>query len=759
MDIKLKNRHKLGVGLIIAVIATAASSILALYPYMGKRVKSYGQESVQYYQNEAVSETGMQLMNGVYTLWMEQEQQRAGHLLTPSQVFLPELKTRIEEVRGRDSAAAVNSMEDTGEDGEDQAYETDDYEYGWQNSISYYTNIQQFMDSRGESWKNNYRKIADRLNYQLTDSQGTVLSENKRNDYDNIVYAEIAYDAAGIMTVAYLADEREDTLAQELAINLNYYTDHDPVRGSFDYEYMYNGLRFERPRNVVFKFWIPEDMMTNAGQRQEDVSISMFWYSRMASAVAGVFIILVSLAALILPCFPSLRIGQEKLFRAPCEIVTIIAAFGVAILADGYLPAAMVASTLNGLMATEIQVAGFTLDEAQSVAWMLNSLVWMMGFATVYWIITCYRSLFVLGLWRYIKERTLLGYFCRWVKRCWDRFCKSIRQVDFRNKSTKIIFKVVFANFLIVTVICSLWFFGVAALMVYSVALFFILNKYWNKLQQKYELLLNSFHQVATGNFDIHIDKSLGIFEPFRNELDTIQEGLKLAVDKEVQSQKMKTELITNVSHDLKTPLTAIITYVNLLKEDDLTDEERSSYVDVLEHKSMRLKVLIEDLFEVSKANSNNITLHLEPVDVVSLIKEVRLELSDQILQSGIDFRWELPEEKIVLTLDGQKTSRIFENLLVNITKYALPGTRAYIEIKEADDELYISLRNISAQELNSSGLELTDRFVRGDESRNTDGSGLGLAIAKSFTEVQGGRLIAETEADLFRVIIIWPIK
>ena len=212
------------------------------------------------------------------------------------------------------------------------------------------------------------------------------------------------------------------------------------------------------------------------------------------------------------------------------------------------------------------------------------------------------------------------------------------------------------------------------------------------------------------------------------------------------------------MSHDLKTPLTAIITYVNLLKDERVTPEQRKAYIDILEQKSMRLKSLIEDLFEISKANSNNVTLNLEEVDIVSLLKEVSLELSDKIEESTIDFRWNLPDEKIVLPLDGQKTYRIFDNLLTNIIKYAMPNTRAYIDMKKEDGFVVISLKNVSAAELTFNPNEITERFARGDQSRNTEGSGLGMAIAKSFVELQNGKLFVEIEADLFRVSIRWPV-
>lgn len=270
-------------------------------------------------------------------------------------------------------------------------------------------------------------------------------------------------------------------------------------------------------------------------------------------------------------------------------------------------------------------------------------------------------------------------------------------------------------------------------------------------------MLLKATNQMAQGKLDVEITEDLGVFNPFKTEIAKIQDGYQKAVEKEVKSQRMKTELITNVSHDLKTPLTAIITYVNLLKEEK-DEEKRRDYIGVLEKKSLRLKVLIEDLFEISKASSRNVTLHLVDVDVVNLFKQVRLEYSEKFEAAELDFRCTYPEEKAVAKLDSQKTYRIFENLLINVVKYAMPKTRVYVKIEKRDGEIVLHIMNISAAELTFNDDEITERFVRGDAARNTEGSGLGLAIAKSFTELQKGRFKIETEGDLFKAEVVFPI-
>ena len=261
---------------------------------------------------------------------------------------------------------------------------------------------------------------------------------------------------------------------------------------------------------------------------------------------------------------------------------------------------------------------------------------------------------------------------------------------------------------------------------------------------------------IANGNLQTQFDNDWGIFESYKEELSKIQDGIKVAVEEEVKSQKMKTELITNVSHDLKTPLTAITTYIELLEDENITPEQRTEYLDVLKRKSARLKFLIEDLFEVSKATSGNITLNLVDVDICNLIRQAYLEYEDRVEEAGLIFRFQMPEEKTILKLDSQKTYRIFENLYTNIIKYAMPHTRVYVRAEKTERGIAVELKNMSAAELNIPAEDLTERFVRGDSSRNTEGSGLGLAIARSFVEAQGGKMNVEIDGDLFKVRIEW---
>lgn len=470
--------------------------------------------------------------------------------------------------------------------------------------------------------------------------------------------------------------------------------------------------------------------------------IAASWFYELMMLMMAI----VAAVALFLPTRKSFRTGEERIFKVPVEIPVIL--FSVTI--------SMAVETVE----VWLRQSNGTVNSAVSF------LIWSIVFAVVYWSVSCMRRIFTVGPKKYIRECTICVPAAGYVKKAWrfiirkcreglDYLYHSFDELDFGEKNNQTILKLVFINFAVLLVVTCMWFMGIPVLILYSVILFYILRKYFNDLKGKYALLLKTTNQMAQGKLDVEINEDLGVFNPFKAEIAKIQSGYQKAVEKEVKSQRMKTDLITNVSHDLKTPLTAIITYVNLLK-DEKDEEKRKDYIDVLDRKSLRLKVLIEDLFEISKASSKNVTLNLVDVDVVNLFKQVRLELGEKFEIAGLDFRCTYPDEKAVAKLDSQKTYRIFENLLVNVVKYALPKTRVYVKIEKKGGEIILNMMNISATELNFNDEEITERFVRGDMARNTEGSGLGLAIAKSFTELQKGRFKIETEGDLFKAEVVF---
>jgi len=266
--------------------------------------------------------------------------------------------------------------------------------------------------------------------------------------------------------------------------------------------------------------------------------------------------------------------------------------------------------------------------------------------------------------------------------------------------------------------------------------------------------------KIAAGDLGYKIDTRY-LFWDFKDHginLNSISEGLSKAVDERMKSERLKTELITNVSHDIKTPLTSIINYVDLIKKENLENETLREYIDVLDRQSARLKKLIEDLVEASKAATGNIEVNKERTEIGILLTQTVGEYEEKLKRNNLDLILKKPKEEIYIMADGRLLWRVFDNLMNNICKYSQPSTRAYINLDIENKHAVITFRNISSFPLNISSDELLERFVRGDSSRNTEGSGLGLSIAKSLTELQQGTLDLYVDGDLFKVVLKFDI-
>ncbi len=369
----------------------------------------------------------------------------------------------------------------------------------------------------------------------------------------------------------------------------------------------------------------------------------------------------------------------------------------------------------------------------------------------------CLGEMRIRGVWGYLKKRCLLILLLTVLIRHCRKVVKEYHELNLGMNLRWKILRLVIFNALIVTVFCCVWFLGIIGVIIYSILLYFLVMQYVTVVKKDYEKLQRMTMEMSEGNLKYEPEGNLGLFEPVKEDLVLIRNGFDKAVQEEVKSHKMRTELITNVSHDLKTPLTAIITYVNLLKEKNLTEEQRAQYVDTLDKKSLRLRRLIEDLFEVSKANSGNVQLNVTDCDLGNLIKQCYYEVEDQLKEKGLVTRLSMPEGKVILKLDGEKTYRIYENILNNIVKYAMSGTRVYLSMTEDETSVTVTIKNITEAELYVPASELSERFVRGDASRGSiEGSGLGLAIVRSFTELQGGKFEIDVDGDLFKVTTIW---
>lgn len=238
--------------------------------------------------------------------------------------------------------------------------------------------------------------------------------------------------------------------------------------------------------------------------------------------------------------------------------------------------------------------------------------------------------------------------------------------------------------------------------------------------------------------------------------LNQIQCGLEQALREQISSERMKVDLVTNVSHDIKTPLTSIISYVELLKQEENLPDHVREFIRILGEKSERLKTIVQDVFEISKATSGQLPVKMEELDLGKLLRQTLADMDTQIEKSGLSFRVSISEEAVYIWADGQRLYRVFQNLIQNALKYSLTGSRVYLTMTADREEATVCIQNISGRELEH-GMDFTERFVRGDASRTDGGSGLGLSIARSFTEACGGSFQVKIDADLFTVIVKFP--
>lgn len=275
--------------------------------------------------------------------------------------------------------------------------------------------------------------------------------------------------------------------------------------------------------------------------------------------------------------------------------------------------------------------------------------------------------------------------------------------------------------------------------------------------QLQYRCIRDGIRGIVSGDptARIELDGLYGDIREQAENLNQINASVQNAVERQLKSERLKTELITNVSHDIKTPLTSIVNYVDLLKKQNVEDETAQQYIEVLDRQSVRLKKLIEDLMEASKVSTGNINVNLAALDAAELVKQVAGEYSDRMKEKGLQLVVNFPEQEMTVLADGQLLWRVFDNLLSNAHKYSQPGTRVYLDLQEKEGQVEVTFRNISAYSLNISGDELMERFVRGDSSRHTEGSGLGLSIARSLVELMNGQFSIMIDGDLFKVQVV----
>ena len=377
-----------------------------------------------------------------------------------------------------------------------------------------------------------------------------------------------------------------------------------------------------------------------------------------------------------------------------------------------------------------------------------------------------FLSLFFIGIDIYYVKYSLCSGFVRFLKedtwignRIVELYAgiKDLSNYDLDQKIKNLILKGVLLNTALMFLCALFW--GWLFVLIYGVVSYVFLLHQAQRIVQEYDKLLVRLDRIAQGDFKVDEQYQTSILPSLQEKLDTVQEDFEEAVKERVRSQNLRTELITNVSHDLKTPLTGIKNYLELLNDPQLSTEDKEEYLVRLNQYTDRLSKLIEDLFEVSKANSGNINLETQNVDIVSLVEQVVVENETMLEKKGLSSVIRKPQEPVICLLDGNKTVRIFENLLSNVAKYALENTRVFVTIEQNQDKVDITIQNISKTPLDFDPQDITERFVRADQSRHEEGSGLGLAIVKSFCEIQNGSFSVQLDGDVFKAIVSFSVK
>ncbi|MBS4881780.1 MAG: HAMP domain-containing histidine kinase [Peptoniphilus harei] len=373
---------------------------------------------------------------------------------------------------------------------------------------------------------------------------------------------------------------------------------------------------------------------------------------------------------------------------------------------------------------------------------------------TVNYLVILLKSIFNKNTENYLLKNSLIyRIFTGAISEFSNIDAENINIKDAKIKFTIVYIGICFLLFLILLFFASMFAYAperiVIPMILFGIFIYYILMKNINEVAR----ISRESSEIVKGNYKKNIAKNGGLYDGIVDNFNNIGENLDLAIEDAVKSERLKTELITNVSHDLKTPLTSIINYSDLLSKDDNTEDEVKEYSKIINEKSNKLKVLIEDLFEVSKATSNNIELDRQELDFNSLVQQSIGEWEDKIKENNIEIISNLPEEKVMLKIDGQKFSRVLDNLFSNISKYALENSRVYVDLLE-EDGVKLTIKNISKYPLNISAEELMERFTRGEKSRTTSGSGLGLSIASSFVRAHGASFDIDIDGDLFKVTI-----
>lgn len=577
---------------------------------------------------------------------------------------------------------------------------------------------------------NFYYLVKDNKQNVLVVSDDQILLE-KEDPADFMFYADFSFDATGHI----IDDQKQWTsiLINQIEERINQ-TGHFPLK------------------NCTLTLAVPNELVSQDGSIASYVAsdwdvltaFAIFW--EVVGCVAVVCLIFLTPLRLLDGCIPFASFRKLKGEWNPFVV-------GMGLLLIPALVIWLVILTLSsGEAALERTLGGLGIFIPAAGYWTVNWLAWLLLFVLASIVTYDVKYVILDGVWRFLKEDTYLG--CAFTHLI--NIFKSLAALDLEDRGNKQLLKWVILQLGIIFALNLLSFFGIGFILsvIYSYFLFHYLRRLYQKHQNDYQALLQATRELSYGQFDDVKKADFGIFDQMKDALYQISVNYERAIQEETKSTRMKTELISNVSHDLKTPLTGMYNYLELLDDPTMSQEEKEKYIQVLKQYVSRFKSLVDDLFEVSKVNSGDITLNLEKLDILALVMQVKAEHADGLTEKSLQILVQCDKPHMYVLLDGEKTYRIFENLFTNIAKYALAKTRVYIDIVQENDQVVLTFKNISETILDFDPQEIMERFARGDKSRHLEGSGLGLAIVKSFVEAQKGSFTIQTDGDLFKAVV-----
>ncbi len=732
-----------------------------------------------------------------YYLYYKGYQIERNRLIKPSDLFLSDetIETMIDNMDTDYYSSSIDS-EKIKTSFNDAFNKLGNFLYKSDGNIKFYSeNIESGFSISNFGFRNDIKTILNYNKYILNGKSDFIANkkvDNENSDKNNIkkddiiksydefqkdiknnflIYLVIEFDNLGKYNLLYCYGVNKDIINNNLLEldarkNLNeVYSITDKNATDFS-NYKVNSIKKMR-----YIFAIPNSILNDVYSKNDSISKHINKVERnYFTPIEGLARIMISIIVLGTFLLPVEKIQKFKIIKKiiilPFEFLFGMVFYLYYSIFNDNISIRIVRETIIGNLFKTVVRNGIPKQFANYSVILVNIMYWFSLFMIAFIITSLVKIIVKSSIKKYFKSKSLIVLFAGFVYKNVSKLIYKALNVDLSKRYNRLFFIgtiIIIAGAVILPIVdianIMLWL-TLALLYIVIVSVYIkVVNKEIKRGKSDYEELLILTKDIADGNLDKDImNVDTGIYNDIKLQLYYIQQAYKKSIEEEIKSQKMKSELISNISHDLKTPLTSIISYADILKYME-TSEETAKYIDTIYRKSERLRVLIDDMFEISKAQSGNIKLDFNQIDIARLMEQSIFELKDHLTKKGIILKTKFPEEKTILYLDGEKTYRIFENLIVNIAKYALENSRAYIDIVDKGENVEIIFKNISEIEIDYEVQDIMERFKRGDKSRNSEGFGLGISIAKSYIEAQGGTLDIFLDGDLFKSVVTFPKK